>query len=153
MLVRATSVTFSAAGETSARLRPRSVKNMPRAEQQKTTKCDRTRQHSACITLLEEDNRSDIQRAGDTPQSTPRQSRCITASLITLSNRVTPVWRWQMVQQNNASHFSAAQQSLRAAAPHAKWRRSIFRHAHYSHKNISKGDLEQMGRFDSTGVF
>ena len=39
----------------------------------------------------------------------PCQSQCITAALVILLNWVTPVWRWQMVQQNNASHFSAAQ--------------------------------------------
>lgn len=41
--------------------------------------------------------------------SMPCQNLCITASLIILLNWVTPVWRWQMVQQNNASHFDAVQ--------------------------------------------
>lgn len=85
----------------------------------------------------------------------PCQILCITASLIILLNWVTPVWRWQMVQQNNASHFNAAQYCVTEQLSCIPSGNNPFLDTDYLHKNtrIFQKRSRQMGRFDFTGLF
>ena len=85
--------------------------------------------------------------------SVPCQSLCITASLIILLNWVTPVWRWQMVRQNNASHFNAVQYCVTEQLSRIPSGSDPFLDTLNICTRIFQKRSRQMGRFDFTCLF
>lgn len=85
--------------------------------------------------------------------SMPCQSLCITASLIILLNWVTPVWRWQMVRQNNASHFNAVQYCVTEQLSRIPSGSDPFLDSLNICTRIFQKRSRQMGRFDFTCLF